>query len=450
MTPPIPSPPPLHLVLIDPPAGSAHPLLALVRRTWAPAGGGPVAVQAVAEAFLRELAEPVAAMDGAPGPPAHWLFCAGTDAGADALIETLRRVAVVRPDGLPGPVAVLGPSLDGAAHVALVEAGAQAWGDIGTVDEAALRALLDRAGARWRREHALRSELERLRTRMDERQWVDKAKGLLMLARGMGEDEAFALLRSTAMHANLRLGEVSRAVIDAARWAGSVNRAGQLRMLSQRFARLAAQARAGIEPARSLDPHRAVAARIDDNLDQLARLPAQPDCAAALARVRAARDGLVAAWPPRAAPRDLVAIDAAAEALLEGAEALVETLQVAGGRRALRIVNLCGRQRMLAERIAKSALLAAAGVATDAALLPAAAQAFESALAELEQAPLTSPEVRAALAEAREEWLRLARSLQHLGRPQGGVALARSAEALVDTFDRLAAQYEHSLQVLLA
>ena len=38
MTPPIPSPPPLHLVLIDPPAGSAHPLLALVRRAWAPAG----------------------------------------------------------------------------------------------------------------------------------------------------------------------------------------------------------------------------------------------------------------------------------------------------------------------------------------------------------------------------------------------------------------------------
>ena len=58
--------------------------------------------------------------------------------------------------------------------------------------------------------------------------------------------------------------------------------------------------------------------------------------------------------------------------------------------------------------------------------------------------------MRAALAAARDEWLRLARSLQNLGRPQGGTALARSAEALVDTFDQLAAQYERSLQVILS
>ena len=41
--------------------------------------------------------------------------------------------------------------------------------------------------------------------------------------------------------ANLKLAEVSRSVIDAARWAEAVNRAGQLRMLSQRLVALAAQ-----------------------------------------------------------------------------------------------------------------------------------------------------------------------------------------------------------------
>jgi hypothetical protein len=76
-----------------------------------------------------------------------------------------------------------------------------------------------------------------LRTRMDERKWVDRAKGLLMSARGIGEDEAFGLLRGAAMHANLRLGEVSRSVIEAAQWADAINRAGQLRMLSQRLVR---------------------------------------------------------------------------------------------------------------------------------------------------------------------------------------------------------------------
>ncbi|MGF6527823.1 hypothetical protein ABID77_003135 [Variovorax sp. PvP013] len=452
----------LHLVLVDlslvPSAGLAGSAGAFpaVRRAVEEVGGRRVTVHAGAQAFLRTLpgrAGDVPASDGTGAIGAadvRVLLHAPSD--IDGVLDLLRRVAVADPvpGGMPWPVAVVGPPLDAAAHEALVEAGAQAWADVGAIDAPALRALTDRAGARWRRERALRSELVQLRTRMDERKWVDKAKGLLMLARGMGEDEAFALLRSTAMHANLRLGEVSRAVVDAAQWAEAVNRAGQLRMLSQRLARLAAQVMVNVETARSLDQRRSVAERIDENIAHLARLPPEPACAAALARVRAAWEALVAVWPPRTAPRDMVRIDAAAEALLEGAEVLAEALQTASGRRALRIVNLCGRQRMLAERIAKGALLATFRTGSDAALLPATALAFEDALVELEQAPLTSPEVRAALAAARDEWLRLARSLQGLGKSQGGAALARSAEALVDTFDQLAAQYERSLQVILS
>ncbi|HUD33721.1 MAG TPA: ANTAR domain-containing protein, partial [Variovorax sp.] len=222
----------LHLVFVDPSAGLAdapEPLLA-VRRALDAAGAGRSTVHAGVEAFLGALpglagAGPVGAAD------LRVLLCAPP--GVDGVLDVLRRVVVAdeAAGGMPWPVAVLGPPLDAAAHEALVDAGVHAWADVGTVDAPVLRALADRARARWRRERALRSELVQLRTRMDERKWVDKAKGLLMLARGMGEDEAFALLRSTAMHANLRLGEVSRAVIDAARWAGSVNRAGQLRML---------------------------------------------------------------------------------------------------------------------------------------------------------------------------------------------------------------------------
>lgn len=439
----------LHLVLVDlsagppdRPAGSAGPSTA-VRRAVDEVGAQRVTVHEGADAFLR----------APPGPDAADVrVLLHAPEALHGVLDLLRRAAVAHPasGGTSWPVAVVGPPLDAAAHEALVEAGVQAWADVGGIDAPAVRALTERAGARWRRERAWRSELVQLRTRMDERKWVDKAKGLLMLARGMGEDEAFALLRSTAMHANLRLGEVARAVVDAAQWAEAVNRAGRLRMLSQRLARLAAQVMVNIETARSLDQRRSMGERIDESLVFLARLPSEPGSAAALARVQAAWRALVAVWPPRTAPRDMVRIDAAAEALLEGAESLAEALQTASGRRALRIVNLCGRQRMLAERIAKSALLATFWTRHDPALLPATAQAFEDALVELEQAPLTSPEVRAALAAAREEWLRLARSLQSLGKPQGGAALARSAEALVDTFDQLAAQYERSLQVILS
>ena len=73
---------------------------------------------------------------------------------------------------------------------ALVRCGVHAWAALDRTDEDGLRSLLVRARARFERETLLRSELVQLRTRMDERKSVDKAKGLLMLARGMGEDEA--------------------------------------------------------------------------------------------------------------------------------------------------------------------------------------------------------------------------------------------------------------------
>ena len=104
--------------------------------------------------------------------------------------------------------------LDGAQHESLVALGVHAWAPLDAFNAASLAGLTARAQARWQREAALRTELEGLRTRMDERKWVDRAKGLLMSARGIGEDEAFGLLRGAAMHANLRLGEVSRSVME--------------------------------------------------------------------------------------------------------------------------------------------------------------------------------------------------------------------------------------------
>ena len=146
----------------------------------------------------------------------------------------------------------------------------------------------------------------------------------------------------------------------------------------------------------------------------------------------------------------MVAIDSAAEALLASAEALTEALQLASGRRALRIVNLCGRQRMLSERLAKDALRAAAGAPGGLASPSSTADEFEKALLELEEAPLTSPRIRETLSAARDEWLRLVREVQGMKNPKGSVALVRSAEALVDTFDQLATQYEHSLQIIMS
>ncbi|WP_076999262.1 type IV pili methyl-accepting chemotaxis transducer N-terminal domain-containing protein [Variovorax sp. KK3] len=351
----------------------------------------------------------------------------------------------------PHPVSLVCGPLAASQHEELVHVGVNAWSLAVGLDAPALRALLARADARWRREAALRDTLTRSLAHLDERKWVDRAKGLLMSARGIDEDAAFVLLRGAAMHANLRVGELSRSVVEAAQWAEAINRAGQLRMLSQRLARLAAQALAGVDARRSRSLRTESVARVQDNLAHLAALPLDELSKMALERVRAAWEALDAALGARLSPAALGAIDVDAEALLTAAEALTDALETSGGRRALRIVNLCGRQRMRAQRLAKDALLASLlGGGEWSMRLAPTMDAFEASLLELERAPLSSPEIRAALAGARDEWLRLVRGVREADRAEGRADLVRASEVLADTFDRLTASYEHSLQVIMS
>jgi nitrate/nitrite-specific signal transduction histidine kinase len=271
----------------------------------------------------------------------------------------------------------------------------------------------------------------------------------------MGEDEAFRMLRSAAMHANLRVGEISRSVIEASQWADGINRAGQLRMLSQRLVKLAAQRLLGVDARRARTLQHQATQRMRDNLGHLASLvPVQKgptDLQAALSTVTQAWEVLHAALEQRQSPSTLLEADAHAATLLAAAETFTGALEAHGARRALHIVNLCGRQRMRIQRLAKEALLTAlpdqvARVQEVGHLL----DDFEAALLELERAPLSTPDTRTLLGQARDEWLRLLRGLRTADGDEGRSALAGSADALLELFDRLTDAYEHSLQVLMA
>ena len=349
----------------------------------------------------------------------------------------------------PCALSLASAPLDASGHERLVALGVHAWAPSEAIDAPSLDALLARARARWQRESALRTEVDAFRTRLDERKWIDRAKGLLMSARGIDEDAAFGLLRGAAMHANLRLGEVSRSVLEAAQWADAINRAGQLRMLSQRLVRVAAQGLAGIDARRARVLRAQSAERVQHNLDHLATLALGQPGTAALARVRAAWQELEKALSAR--PAVLAAIDARAEALLATAEVLTEALEASGARRALRAHALPAADVDDAQRLAKDALLASMLPSPDAQQrLAATMDEFEAALRELEAAPLSSPEIRAALAIARDEWLHLMGGVRGLDSAEGRASLVRSSDALVDTFERLTASYEHSLQVIMS
>jgi len=341
----------------------------------------------------------------------------------------------------PLPGLCIAPAASTAQRRRGLALGLQVWLDAAPPPEALL-AQLQWAG--WQAQR-----LASLQTQLDERKWTDKAKGLLMAAQDLDEAGAYQLLRNAAMHAHLRLGEVSRSVVRAAQAAEAVNLAGQQRMLSQRIVKLLAQRAAGIEPRRARQLQDESCARIESNLARLQPMLTEARHAAPLQALSQAWLELRALLVGKPTAEVLTRADAAADALLNLSEQLTGSIETAGAGRPLRVVNLCGRQRMLSQRLAKEALLADLLSGRDASQIGVGLSAFEAGLLELEAAPLSSAEIRASLDEVREEWLRLLRALREVQGPEAAAGLARSSELLLSQLDRLTVQYQQSLQLIL-
>ncbi len=76
--------------------------------------------------------------------------------------------------------------------------------------------VLALAVSRFQAFNRLHEEVERARQALEERKIVERAKGILMKSRELTEEEAYALLRKTAMNENRRLAEVAQSLIIAA------------------------------------------------------------------------------------------------------------------------------------------------------------------------------------------------------------------------------------------
>ncbi len=331
-----------------------------------------------------------------------------------------------------------------------LDAGVHAWVVQGYGPQR-LRPLLAQARLRERRERAWREQVADLEARLEERKLVDKAKGILMRASALSEDEAFRVLRNASMQGNQKVGQVSRQVIAAARVAEAINRAGQQRMLSQRLVKLHALACSRTDgPAVALLMKDSVA-RVEDNLraleSELAPATFGDLVGAARRAWGALREGLDAS--PRAS--ELPRLDALAEAVLANADALVLALESSGLAQPVGVVNAAGRQRMLSQRMAKLALLLP--TAPDAQAVQQALAAveadFAAGLRQLEAAPLSTPAIRDLLAQGRAAWEQLLATVPQAGQPGGRMQLAAASEDLLTVFDRLTEAYQHSVEVLV-
>ena len=113
------------------------------------------------------------------------------------------------------PVAMFVDQSDKASIEAAVDAGVSAY-IVGGLRKDRVQNILDLCVSRFNAFARLQDELDRTKSALEERKAIDRAKGILMNAKKLSEDAAYALLRKTAMNENKKIAEVAQSVITAA------------------------------------------------------------------------------------------------------------------------------------------------------------------------------------------------------------------------------------------
>jgi response regulator NasT len=113
------------------------------------------------------------------------------------------------------PIAMFVDRSDTASIEAAVDAGVSAYIVDGLRKER-VKPILDMAVSRFNAFSRLQRELAEAKSALEERKVVERAKGILMKMRNLSEEEAFALLRQTAMNENKKMSEIAQSVVTAA------------------------------------------------------------------------------------------------------------------------------------------------------------------------------------------------------------------------------------------
>ncbi|WP_120278616.1 ANTAR domain-containing response regulator [Rhizobium sp. AG855] len=113
------------------------------------------------------------------------------------------------------PIAMFVDRSDTAAIEAAVDAGVSAYVVDGLKKER-IKSILDMAVSRFNAFSRLQRELVEARNALEERKVIERAKGILMKMRGLSEEQAFALLRQTAMNEKKKLADIAQSVVTAA------------------------------------------------------------------------------------------------------------------------------------------------------------------------------------------------------------------------------------------
>jgi two-component system, response regulator / RNA-binding antiterminator len=113
------------------------------------------------------------------------------------------------------PVAMFVDRSDSAMIDAAIDAGISAY-IVDGLRKDRVKPILDMTISRFNAFAKLTKELEMAKSQLDDRKAIDRAKGLVMRAKAISEEQAYALMRQVAMNENRKIAEVARSIITAA------------------------------------------------------------------------------------------------------------------------------------------------------------------------------------------------------------------------------------------
>jgi response regulator NasT len=113
------------------------------------------------------------------------------------------------------PIAMFVDQSDRGTIEAAVDAGVSAY-IVGGLRKERVKNILDLCISRFNAFARLQDELDRTKSALEARKVIDRAKGILMKAKTLSEEEAYALLRTTAMKEKRKIADVAQSVITAA------------------------------------------------------------------------------------------------------------------------------------------------------------------------------------------------------------------------------------------
>ena len=113
------------------------------------------------------------------------------------------------------PIAMFVDTSDSATIEAAVDAGVSAY-VVDGLRKDRVRPIIDVTISRFHAFQRLQEELTQAKQALEARKVIERAKGILMKQKGMTEEEAYHLLRRTAMRQKRKLFDIAQSVVTAA------------------------------------------------------------------------------------------------------------------------------------------------------------------------------------------------------------------------------------------